>query len=187
MGGGSGLHQDPSEGKTYQFLTRVLDKVGDGTGDINANEDFSAAPVDFKIAPAPGEIFRIASMICQVRDSAINPAVYGADIVLANGIKASVKTDAEVRIFLNPANVNIKTNFDWGLYCYDASVQPLPAVGPNPVEEIMHAQWSFHRSGVEIRLDGDAGEYLAVTCNDDLTNLISHCFSVQGYQEKVLT
>jgi len=163
-------------------IYQPLDTTGDGTGTTNANGDYSGGGLgltEFKIAPSAGQVFSIARMVVSLEDTKTLAAnLYGKDITLANGIEVQVRNAAGALYDLTSGDPVI-TNADWGHFCYDVQVLNF---GTNPSTEHLVVRWTFAKSGQSLILDGNAGEYLAVLLNDDLTGLISHMFEVQGFR-----
>ena len=159
-------------------IFRYLDPVGDGSGDKNANGDFSGAPVEFKIVPTAKEVFSIERMIVHVRDTSIDTAAYGATVAgaLVNGIEMKVMRKSEVLLNLTDG-VPIKVLGHWSRVCYDTS--PDRAGGDN---QFIAFRLTFAKSGIPIILSGEHGDRLVVILNDDFSHLIDHRFHVQGVQ-----
>lgn len=157
-------------------IFRYLDPVGDGSGDKNANGDFSGAPVEFKIVPAAKEVFSIERMLVHVSDTSIDTAAYGATVagVLTNGIEIKVMRKSEVLLDLTDG-VPIKILAHWGRVCYDTS--PDRVGGDN---QFITFRLTFAKSGTPIILSGQHGDYFAVILNDNFTHLVDHRFHIQG-------
>ena len=162
-------------------IYRFLDENGDGTGNKNANGDYSSTPTEFFIQPPPGQVFRIERMMILIRDSQnqFYTDRYGDVGVLGNGIEIKTLDDSGVLVNLTD-DLPVKTNGEWGKFCYDAEVYPSTMGG---TDTYLRARWTFSRAGYPLRLVGDNNERLAVILNDDLTGLIEHHFHVQGYIE----
>ena len=50
-------------------LFRYLDTVGDGSGEKNANGDYSIAEEIFFLQPPPGRVYRITRLIVSIMDT----------------------------------------------------------------------------------------------------------------------
>ena len=165
------------------MLCRYLDTAGDGSGTKNANGNYSAAEEVFYIQPPASTIYRIARMIVSAEDaSTMQAQEYGnLGAALGTGIEVRVQNDSGTVIDLTDS-ATVQTNAHWGRLCYDADVKSWGAGN-----ELLVVRWTFAKSGVPLRLDGDANERLEVVLNDDLRGLISHYFLVQGYTEDTAT
>lgn len=153
---------------------RFLDTVGDGTGTINGNLDYSGAAADLKyIAPGPG--VNVARMIITVEDATgMRAERYGSlGAALTNGIKLiHLNVDGTDRHDLTNG-LPIKTNAQWGAYCYDVELKEWGAGN-----EFLLVRWTFEKAGSGIHLHPN--EALAVRLNDDLRGLVNHNFQIQG-------
>lgn len=164
-----------------KIISRLLDTVGDGSGLGNANGDYDGSPTDFKIVPGAGEIFNIARCIITIQDVGTFEATsYGAKTPsgpLANGILMEVRNASGL---LYPLTVGLVTaNQMWAWHCFDAHLFEFPNTAGS-----MTMRWTYAKSGREVVLKGDDGEYLRVLVQDDLTFLTGHYFLVQGYYAK---
>jgi len=141
-------------------------------GNVEANGDYSGGAVDFTYAPGAGEQVRIHSGVITIYDSAVgDPTKYGFLAALTNGIQIYVKNGGGVVQQLMGGE-DIKTLYHWErLGC---------GVNIGSSGKVWVGVFEFHE---KIRLDGDDGEYLAVTVNDDLTGLDGHTFYVAGHRE----
>lgn len=157
-------------------IFRYLDPVGDGSGDKNANGNFSGTPVEFKIVPTVKEVFSIERMIVHISDTSIDTAAYGATAAgaLANGIEVKVMRKSEVLLDLTDG-VPIKILAHWGRVCYDTSPDR-----PGGDNQFITFRLTFAKSGIPIILSGEHGDRLVVILNDNFTHLIDHRFHVQG-------
>lgn len=171
-----------STGAQKTIFSRQLDKVGNGTGDFNANENYSSGGLGqtiFRIAPGAGEVFRVSRMLVGVYDSSgMQCQEYGnLGSALTNGVVVRVHNGSSTLIDLTD-NLPIKYNGQWGALCFDADVKSW-----GNGNELLVVRWTFTNSGQYIRLDGDNNEELQIVLNDDLSGLIEHTFTVQGYIE----
>lgn len=168
-----------SSGTQNHGIFRYLDDVGDGSGVINANGDYSASQGIFRIAPAAGQIFRISRMIVMVEDtSGFTPVEYGNTAsALTNGIQ--VRCHNGVSTVCDFTNSHpIKFNGDWAGRCYDADLKTWGSSN-----EMLVVRWTFTKGGQFVRIDGDANEEFQVVLDDDLSGLINHTFYINGYIE----
>jgi len=96
---------------------------------------------------------------------------------LTNGIRILTrKSDGSINWLTgNEGSVYIKTNGDWGKYCYDVKVTGFAG---GALDYIL-VRWSFDKAGGPIVLH--AGDSIEVELNDDLTsNVPEHFFHIQG-------
>lgn len=115
-----------SAGTQKEYLSRLLDTTGDGSGTKVATGNYSdggSGLTVFKIAPGAGEIFRIARLITHYADEGPvnNGSVYGTNITLTNGIVVTL-TDAHGTDVSLTNSLPIKTNNDWGRWAYDITI-----------------------------------------------------------------
>lgn len=156
---------------------RYLDTNGDGSGENNANGDYSSASQVFSVAPPAGVIFLIYNFIVSVEDvGQMGGSAYGANIALTNGISIRTATGAATDVDLT-AGLPIVVNADWGRLAYEM-VQQNFSMGRNFIQ----TKLSFAELGGPIVLDGDKSQKLEVTLNDDFTGLNSHYFQAQGLE-----
>lgn len=176
---GNVLHIPSSSatGPQKRIISQCLDVTGDGTGNNNANGDYSSTAGTFKIAPSSSEIYRISRMIVYIQDTgSFDAGSYGNNITLTNGIDVEYDYDGSVVDLLG--NYNVKTTGDWAARCHDVNLGSY-GVG----DEYVSVRWTFLKSGQYIRLDGSQSQELRIICNDNLTGLVRHEFLVQGYVE----
>jgi len=167
------------DGTQNLIISRYLDDVGDGSGNKNANGDYTTPDIFF-IQPGAGEIYRIARLIISVEDGTGFTAVkYGNLAALTNGIQIRVQGDSGTIIDLTD-NVPIKSNSHYGRTCYDVALKDWGAG-----DQLLCARWTFEKHGQMLRLDGDAdgGERLEVLLSDNFTGINFHYFLAQGYKE----
>ena len=165
------------------IISRFLDTNGDGTGTKNFIGDHT--PSEAFIAPATGQIFRIARLIVSIEDeSGIKAGLYGGLPALTNGITITQADDSGELVDFTDG-YPIKTNGQWGLLCFDVD---LKSWSVTPTEEMVLVRYNFKQpprqgTGQFIRLIGDNGGRLSIHLNDDFDTLLSHRFMVQGYVE----
>jgi len=172
---GAVLVAQRSEGPQPEYICRHLREIG---GSADANLDYSGGGLGltkFYIAPAPGEVYRIARMLVFVEDTKIIAAQYGNAGALAVGVKLAVEDSIGTVLNDLMDNGTVNNSAEWAEYCYDAEVKAWGAGN-----EFLTVRWTFTKGGVYIRLVGDDDERLVITLNDDLTGLDSHEFIVEG-------
>jgi len=160
-------------------LFRFLDTVGDGSGTKNATGDYSSGQEEFLIAPAAGEVFVLEQMTISIYDQgSLAPNTYYVGNGLTNGIQVKVK-DAGADLLDLTDLVAVKTISDWSNLGARLFEHKNWSSAPTDHVSIL---WDFAERGYPIVLDGDAGQYLAVELDDDLSGLLEHYFFVQGYK-----
>jgi len=168
-------------------LTQHLSANGDGTGAINANGIYTEGTDDgvFFIQPPAGVIFFLSRIFPFIQDTNIQAELYGnVDLETAgNGILMQAGTGGTVDWDVL-AGVAVKSNADWSHHMFDVNYQEF-----GQGDEVVVGRLTFTRMGGFLRLDGDAGEWLRVVCQDTLSGLVAHAFVVQGirYPKKVRT
>lgn len=165
-------------GTQRTIVSRYLDTNGDGTGTKNFIGNHAATTAF--IAPAAGQIFRIARLIVSIEDgTGIKSGLYGALTALPNGVTITEVDDSGTLVDFTDG-VPIKTNGQWGQLCYDVDLKSWSA---SPTEEMVLVRYTFMRAGQYVRLIGDNGGQLQVNLNDNFTGLLSHRFMAQGFVE----
>ena len=155
--------------KVFQFL----DVNGDGSGNNNANGDYSSTPEEFYFeAPSRVNLYR---MIISLRDTTgMIAEEYGnLGSALTNGYELKfLNADLTTRVNLT-GGIPIQDNAGFGRYCYDAQI-----ISWGPGDEYLNVRWTFSKSGGPLKLS--AGQRLSITLSDDFTGLLEHRFMVQG-------
>ncbi len=157
------------------FKNLTLD--GDGST-FNANVDGSVTPQLFWYSPPQNTKARIYRMIIFVRDTGVFTADgFGALAALTNGIDIYVARNnaASGATILNlDADNKVQSNADWGRLCYDAR---LDAYGSG--DNFIVVRWTFANTGAYLTLGEN--DYIIAEINDDLTGLVEHTYTVQGF------
>lgn len=144
----------------------------------NANKNYSDGGLgsrDFIIAPPANEVYELARVLVYIEDTVgVSAEKYGNITAgLTNGI-TFIHKNGGVEYDLMDGDV-IKSNADWARECYDAQ---LLAWGSG--NQMVTVRWTFSKSGIPIKLEGDQGDQLIVRINDDLSGLVAHYFRFQG-------
>jgi len=156
-------------------LFQYLDSVGDGSGIKNLIGDYSGAPTTFKIAPGAGEIFILTRMLIYIEDAgSFDTGSYANGVMLTNGI--SLEHDHIDGVVDMMAGIKVTNNGDWAGKCKDVDTHTWGAGN-----EFLTGRWSFDRTGQEIALNGDAGQELRISLNDDFSGIAKHEFMIQGF------
>lgn len=168
-----------------KFLARFLDTDGDGGGTKDAASDYSdvgAGLTEFKLAPAAGERFLIHDLHIHYDDTGLfDSGKFGNSITISNGVVVQVKNASGVIIDITDG-VPCTTNADWLRYCHEVH-----HLNMGQGNEMLTAYFSFGKHGTSLRLDGDAGEYLAVILHDDFSGLAEMYFYAEGAIETETT
>ena len=157
---------------------RLLDTNGDGTGTKNANVDGSVTPVVFKCSPPATGAVVIERIMINVRDSGTFTAEkYGALAELTNGIEVGIFSDSDDSLVTDYLDgVPIKSNAGWGRACYDVDVKTWGAG-----DSFLLMRWTLSKSGTRLILRDSDNYSFGIKVNDDLTGLVEHYFTCQGF------
>ena len=157
-----------------EAIARFLDTVGDQSGTFTATGDYSSTETEFKAVPAAGQTMFIEELLVTVEDAGTFRAEhYGAlGAALTNGIHVR-KRDASGTIVQLTCVDPVQGNAGWGIHAFDVDVKTWGAGN-----SLLLVRWRFP---APLRLDGDAGQYVAVVLNDDFSGLVDHRFKVQGW------
>ncbi len=160
-----------------KLISRRLDSIGDGTGEINATGDYSRQPQSFSLAPGPNQTVIIARLIVGIGDSGtLDAGFYGNNTELTEGIQVGVYTGPDLSFALTDPRAPIRTNAHWAFYCHDLTYHSWGS-GMNYAT----ARWTFVKTEQPLELEGVHHDRLSVTLNDDFRSLAEHSFLVQGY------
>lgn len=160
-----------------RVLYRYLDKVGDGTGATNANEDYSGFPEHFKYTPGSdvkwAEIERIIVMIKDT--GSYGAQKYGAGTALSGGITVKVvhKPENGGEEILNTEP--IQDNLDWSGLCFDGVFNSYSST-----DHGVSARWTFSKAGIPVEML--PGEKFIVEIDGDCSHLVKHTFQIQGVE-----
>lgn len=163
-----------------KIISRLLDTVGDGSGTKLATGDYSVTPEVFKIQPSEKQIMVITGFIVALTDTgSIDTGSYGNGLALTNGIQLGVFDQAGLVYTITDPDLPVRTNAEWAIYANSVSRTDFGQgdewlVARFETSNIAGAGWS-------IVLKGGDGEFLAVTLNDDFSDLVTQYFAVQGY------
>lgn len=165
-----------------QFMNETNDGIP-GNSPINIIQDYSLSPTTIGVAAPPGKILYLHRLIVHIQDvGSIDSGGYGNGAALTNGLLGAIHARLDNGIlFKQPLDIAVKTNADWGMYCYDVDVKSF-----GQGDQFLQARWTFSKAGIPFIFDGDKGEKLTIDVADDFTGLVSHRFNCQGYlQNKV--
>ena len=161
-----------------KLFTRLLDTVGDGTGDVQAIGDYSETPAAFRIRAAPGERLFIQTFVCTVEDvGTFTVDGYGAASALEVGVSIYVADAAGEILYqlTNDADPLIR-NAEWAHLTGHAQFFADNASGAVSLVAVFQLADQFGQA-VELL----PGWSFVVYLNDDFSGLVQHHFYVQGH------
>jgi len=165
----------PNVAPDAERIDQFLSSVGDGSGTVNANGNYSIASDDFFIAPPAGEKYVITRMIPLLEDnSSFRAEYYTGSGALAVGVDL-IKSVGGVETSLTP--IKIKTISGFAGYCHDIS-----RIDFGAGNDFITLRWTFALAGATLVLDGATSDKLIIRLADDLSALVTHRFLVQGYK-----
>jgi len=150
--------------------------------DVAITGNYAGGAVEFSIIAQPGEVINIHSMNVLIEaPSVIRADVYGSDVALTNGILMQIKNGAGVVLSDLLGAHPITSNAAWSAHADQLDVHSFGA-GNN----FIAVRWtSASTGGRGIVLDSREDAYLAVTVNDDLSDLVDHHVKFGGYRQAV--
>lgn len=162
--------------KYFKHISTHLDSNGDGSGDHNANGDYSLGEEIFYIQPPEDENYEIHRIIVSIEDtSGMQASEYGnLATALATGVKLRLQDDTGTILDFTNGDP-ITTNAQWSALCYDVDIKTWGAGN-----ELLVARLTFKHFGQPVLLRGRNNERLEAVFNDNLSGLIEHHFMVQG-------
>lgn len=166
----------------HDFLNRHLDTVGDGSGSHDGNVDGSTSSVLFRLNPPTSGAHVIHRLHIVVEDGGnFRTETYGALAALTNGLRVGYfNADSGAIVDDLTSTHAVKTNFDWSMHAYPATVYSWGGGNSHLV-----AVWDFAEDGLALLVDsGDATRCFGVEVRDDLTGLAAHEFIAYGYTTK---
>lgn len=149
------------------LLRQFASSVGDGTGTVTAASDSSVTPLELKVVPGSGQEYRIDRIIVLVEDNAALVGDKFGAAALTNGFRIQVKDGDDVVLLNIDAGVPIKRIADlWALGAEQIVDTTMTGGGTNKYAALIL------RFPKEVVLNGNTPSRLAITFNDDLSNLI---------------
>lgn len=148
---------------------QAVSSVGDGTGIVNMNGNYSVTPQLFKIQPPPGQIYLLYQLRFLIADDAsINMTDYGA---IVNGLTNGVEIEARIGGVISDrlAGFRVKQNWQW-FGVGDAEITTFAGAPQMLVVEALFP--SFY--GSDLPLIGNDGDYFGFRMSDNLSTLIGH-------------
>lgn len=146
-----------------------------------ANVDGSSTPVLFKVGAPEGTTLHIHRMIVGIRDDGTFSAEKYGVIAngLTNGLEIGLYNESGTQLQDLTGGINVKNNAGWGRLCYDVDVKTW-----GNGDQFLLARWTFTKSGLAITINHGleaTDRYLGVVVNDNLTSLVAHTFTAEGY------
>ena len=142
------------------LIFQFCDTLGTGLGTIDATGDYSDDPgvgnTDFFFTASARCI--IARMIVSVGDTGGMRAEEYGDIgaALTNGVLVHLHDADDVVTFDLTGQETVKTNAEWGAYCYDVDVKSWGAGN-----DLLVARWTFEKTAAHLIRDPEFDTLLA--------------------------
>lgn len=173
----SGISQNTS------LFNRPVSTTGLPSGSTDLAVNGSVTPQNFYIEALAGERLSVSRFIMNINTlTDISQQEYGDLVALTNGMQvyfenangplSGLKVD-----LLTP--LTIKTNEDWGRWCYDS--QPIP-VGATGKTQTWQARWTLSKYNPKnpYGIVLEEGDKLGIIVNDDISGLSSHTVIAEG-------
>jgi len=175
-----------SEQKGNRLFTRVLDTVGDGSGDFQATGDYSETPTEFCIKPSSddgeSELVVFSGAFHWRQDGKEIPTGgYGTkDDPLVNGIQAFIRHEGVITTHFMAGGA-VHQNSGWALSA--TTIHEHPGKGKKDLASFT-AGYEFMRTwGSQIILVEGKDE-LVFLFNDDFTDFEEQFIVVHGYDRR---
>jgi hypothetical protein len=148
------------------LLRQFASTAGDGSGTVTGASDSSVTPVELSVLPAAAQEYRIDSIVVFVEDNAALLGDVFGSAALTNGIRIQVKQDTTVLLNID-AGVPIKRLGDLMALGAEQLADPTQAAaGTNKYAAFIL------RFPSPVVLNGNTPSRLAITFNDNLSNLV---------------
>jgi len=167
-----------TKGLTDKYISIFAYDPEDSNRIDSGGKNYAVTAGVYQIAPPAGEIWQIARLVYYIEDvGSFDSGGFGNGAALTNGIILKVENATTVLNVLT-AGLPIKKNTHWRRFCFDLEIDTF-GLG----NESMASRWSFFKSGAYLKLNGDNGEKITVTLNDDFSGIVSQTFLFQGFKE----
>ena len=144
--------------------------------DLQTTAGTLALPISHVVMPELGKIWQIHRIIvAMTHPAAATDDKFGSINALTNGVVLRANINGQFGSF-----TNWKTNGDIILDMFDVTYSDKAGSSLFGTS----GRGSFSRIGATVRLDGDAGDYLEILVQDDITLLSSFFVNAQGYIEE---
>lgn len=158
------------------LLRQFASSNGDGTGTVTGASDSSMAALELSVVPAAKQEYRIDRIVVFVEDNAALLGDVFGSAALTNGIRIQVLNGDDVSLLNVDAGVPIKRLADlWALGASQPNDPTQAAAGTNK-----YGAFVLDFPSSPIVLNGNTPSRLAVTLNDNLSNLVLLKFLVLG-------
>jgi hypothetical protein len=148
--------------------------VGKAILDLATTIGTLAAPIVYFVQPVPGQIWHITRLlIAMAHSSAGDLGKFGNLASLINGVVIRIRTNGTYRTY-----TNWKNSGDMKGDMYDIQFDSRSGGGGDFGTS---GRWTFAKSGMTIKLDGDTDDQIQVFVQDDLTGLGFLTLKVQGH------
>ena len=150
---------------------QIIDSVGDGSGITN----MAGAADDYFIRPGADEFISISRiLLCMEDEGRFSGGGYSGAGPLANGIEITL--ESPIGVLHTYTSKPIQKLGHWGLL---AGVDMVMS-NFTPSNDIVLVRWSLSKADHMTTLDGRHGEFLRVSINDSLADLVEHYMTAQG-------
>jgi hypothetical protein len=156
------------------LLNRPMSTTGLPSGSMNINGDGSTTPIDYYIEALQNERLLVARVMVHIVDGgSFDAGSYGNGITLDNGMDLFYKRDG-IKYKITDS-LPIKTNVDWGRWCYDIAVSEF-----GQGNEALNARWTLTKYGTPYGIILEEGDQLGIRVNDDMSDLIEQTLILEG-------
>jgi hypothetical protein len=161
----------PATAAPYRFY---LTENGDGTGAINHNGDYSAAPITIYFEAQ--YLFEIYNVLINISCASKTYQDKYGDITdgLTNGIKFYISTPGSPVDIPLLYNAGVKQNYEWLEITHDVEITQWEG---NP-QTISISLCMVDCFGIPLSIS--PGEIIKVVLNDDFSTLVNHSFRISG-------
>lgn len=149
------------------LLRQFASTAGDGTGTVSGASDSSTVALELFVLPASHQEYRIDRIVVFVEDNAALVADKFGAAALTNGIRIQVLNDDDVSLLNIDCGVAIKRLADLMALGARQEVDAVIAAGGTN----KYAAFSLDFP-LPVVLNGNTPARLAITFNDDLSNLV---------------
>lgn len=157
---------------------QYLSDLGDGTGTVQQNANFSAVSKLFYIQPPVGVAYSIFRVLFAITDGSFAvPTNYASGAALPNGLQVESRIDGVVMDSLD--GNRIKRNCDW-LTLADVSEF---VYSPTASTLLLSATF-VPQYGLPLQLNGDHADYFGIRVHDNLAALTAQVATAFGTQIK---
>jgi len=158
------------------YFSRLLDDVGDGSGAINFNGNYSVTPAVAKIMAGTDELLNVHRIIGVIVDNgAISADGYGGLAALTNGISIGKYDTSDTLVHDILDGLTMKSHEDIAALCYDLQLVDFGSASA----KLVVWRWTFAKDRMA-PIVLNPGESIRVTLNDSFVGINSHRWLMQG-------